>query len=135
MSGGVLNFSILKPDWLNFGRTAAFEHELTIESVLSPPSGSFQFFIRARLAQSSGARLHTAHSFQIDRAVPHPSTLPVTRGCSVAAHTGQPTRQTRRAAWYSGQSIQTRLGFPFAAAQPQQQPTAMAWESGRFALV
>lgn len=131
MSIGVLDFSLPKPDWLNFGRTANFDHELTIEAVLSPPSGFLRFYISNRLEQASGSRWHTAHSYRTDRSAPQSSTLPVALERLVTDQAGQPTHQTIKNVWTAGQPIQGLMAFPWEDAQQQQQRAALAWESGR----
>jgi len=133
MSGGVLDFSLPKPDWLNFGRSAEFDHELTIAAVLSLPSGYLQFYTGNRLERTSGICWGTAGCYRVDITVPCPTVQIIVREISVADQAGQPISSAVTTPWVAGQILQTRAGIPWITAQPLLRPNAITWSSGQLA--
>lgn len=152
MSGGVLNFSLPRPDWLNFGREALYGHDLTLTGVLSPPAGNFQFtvitnhltlagvlappdgvfqfFRSVRLESSSGIRWQTAHPYRTDRATPLPSTAPITVAISITDQAGTPIAPPIAAAWTAGQSVTPSSVLSWTSGNPQTARYSLAWTSG-----
>lgn len=152
MSGGVLNFSLPRPDGLNFGREALYGHDLTLAGVLVPPSGnfqfsvitnsltlagvlnplsgSFQFFRSIRLESSSGLRWQTAHPYRVDRTAPQPSAIPFIRAVSISDHAGNPTAQPITAPWTAGEPVQSTDRLAWEEGHPQNVPSAIAWTAG-----
>ena len=131
MSVGALDFSLAKPDWLNFGRTATFDYELSIAAVLAPPSGLIRFYRPARRESSSGMRWQTSRPYRTDRTAPQPSAFPETAAVSIADRAGQPMLHPIRADWTAGQWLQAPLQTPWTSGAILPCTATLAWTGGQ----
>jgi hypothetical protein len=158
MSIGWLDFGIVQPGWLNFGRTAVPDNELTIQATLLPVSGTLSFFIGFRLSYTVSARnhgtreinrdLHLAHDaglvYPVQHSVIWESALQRPQPVTLVHHAGLPVPSFTAMRWSDGQpraardSIPWSLGTPFFASRssvfhagmPIRQVPVIPWSAG-----
>jgi hypothetical protein len=118
MSGGLLDFSVAKPGFLDFGGTAGGEvdNELTISVTLARLSGSLLFM--------SGFRLQ--HTVTITASAAEPSA----RTFSIPLHAAQAQPIHESAPWSAGSSTPTATAVPWNDGLVQHTTIYASWEAG-----
>lgn len=159
MSIGFLDFALPRPDFLNFGRTAQPDNELTIEYTMAPLSGGLSFFVGLRLSYTVSAANHGTNEASRQLSLAHhaglvhlthssvtwDSALPRGQPVHLVHHSGLPVPAFTAIRWSAGQPLGARdsilwsLGTPFwesrfvvyDAGQPMLQELGVPWKTGQ----
>lgn len=138
---GTLNFGLIWPDWLNFGREVAFDHELTIDVTLSPPDGLIRFYFPSRIEAVCSARWGTSQEQVQERSIQFVETRSCENAISIPSKPGricdhhdqcpwidgQLVFGISRIAWHDGLIKTNAEGIPWNAGNPQSSHSAFLW--------
>jgi len=129
MSLGVLDFTLPRPDFLNFGRTAQPDNELTIQYTMAPLTGVLSFFIGFRLAYHSAVVWQSGTPIQVAHLVTHQSATP--RASTPAMLCGAAERLTGAVAIVSHQALPTpdTTAVPWMRLWSQPMHPSIRWGS------
>jgi len=117
MSGGFLDFTLPRPDFLNFGRTAVPGNELTIQFTMAPVIGTLSFFIGFRLSYTVSAV--------------HQVAQPVQYSCGLAYQAGLAKPVHHSIAWDSALPIHQHVSICHASGLPIHAFTSIGWGAGQ----
>lgn len=144
MSSGTLDFSLTKPDFLNFGRTATPANELTLLATLEPISATLSFFLGVRLrigwiapwqiaqpgrrnislAGQDGTPQPCVASLESTIAQPAPTTV------SLQDSVALPTPIQSSLVWKNAWALQTPTSVRWQAATILKTIDALPWDTG-----
>jgi len=145
MSIGWLDFGIVQPGWLNFGRTAVPDNELTIQATLLPVSGTLSFFIGFRLSYTVSARNHGTQEINRDLHLAHDaglvhhthysvtwdSALPIHQHVSIVHASGLPIHAFTSIGWGAGQQFAALDSISWKQGTPLFESCAVVYDHGQ----
>ena len=144
MSLGVLDFTLPRPDFLNFGRTAQPDNELTIEYTMAPLSGGLSFFVGLRLSYTVSAANHGTNEARRTISVAHhaglvhrdhasviwDSALPIGQPVHLVHHAGLPVPAFTLIRWSAGQPLVAMDSILWSRGTPVLTSHSIAFEVG-----
>ena len=123
MTAGVLNFDLVRPDWLNFGRASVSipDNDWTLDATLPAPGATFTFNVVRRLRRAWRVRQSSADPWAYTARVRASAAQPQAGVAGLTVPAGRPVQETLRAESHAGHPTENPLrlgraaGCPFAA--------------------
>ncbi len=131
MTIGVIDFNLPKPSWLNFGRTAEPDNELTIEATTPNAAGSFYFTIGIRLQRDSSISWESGKLNKRDCSISSLNTDFLFNSDSIRFINSNPIFQSKSFVNKSSQYQLIELLSRYSEGNPLKDSIDICWDSGR----
>ncbi len=131
MAIGTLDFSLPKPGWLNFGRTAPPGNELALQATLPVFSGSLNWVRGKRLAVRCTVVWGGGVPMPARQTVIGSTPTPLDFGQRIVWGEGLPTTARQRIGWNAGMPVQAGQRIAWQSSLPTITAQRIVWNGGQ----